>query len=318
LEAAAGASHAGKARSSSVDQATLQSSLMIERSLSGALPCGRCKYDLRGLSITAACPECGAPVRATLVQVIDPSASEVVALRNPKIASWSVLLWALFAATATLCVMIAHVLAWVGVGSGTFVLRMQSWAGWVGVVSAVLSGIASIGMWKPLTTDRWSLRTLLPVLGTAAYVPVVGLVYLLLVQKSGWAFLRNEWFEHRALLAIGVVVVLLCVRPVVRLLAARSWMLASTPKDRQTTFSLAVVVAAGAVVQLALWISPFMSDALLARMLSLTLALLTMLLLFLGLVRLTLDLARMRSRIEQGLSPTQTIVPRPTAAHSTT
>src|SRR5690606_19927036 len=59
----------------------------ISLSLSGAMPCISCGYNLQGLSVVGVCPECGAAVRATILATIDPQAEELTPLLTPRLTS---------------------------------------------------------------------------------------------------------------------------------------------------------------------------------------------------------------------------------------
>ena len=56
--------------------------------------CARCGYNLRGISIRSVCPECGAAVRATILAVVDPHASELQPIRHPWPVAAGLVLWA--------------------------------------------------------------------------------------------------------------------------------------------------------------------------------------------------------------------------------
>lgn len=45
--------------------------------------CRRCGYDLKGLSASGRCPECGLPIADTITQLVDPAASTLPRLRDP-------------------------------------------------------------------------------------------------------------------------------------------------------------------------------------------------------------------------------------------
>ncbi len=49
-----------------------------------SLPCIACGYQLRGLRVGGACPECGEAVLRSVLAVIDPRASGLPTLRNPR------------------------------------------------------------------------------------------------------------------------------------------------------------------------------------------------------------------------------------------
>ena len=65
---------------------------VLASELTGDLPCVRCGYNLRGLSIREHCPECDAPVRATILALVDPRASELKPLRRPRLTGWGLVL----------------------------------------------------------------------------------------------------------------------------------------------------------------------------------------------------------------------------------
>lgn len=52
--------------------------------LARSLPCRQCGYDVRGLPIGGACPECGFAVGATVEGVVDPAAQRLPSLRAPR------------------------------------------------------------------------------------------------------------------------------------------------------------------------------------------------------------------------------------------
>src|SRR5436190_23878239 len=63
----------------------------LGRQLRGDLPCVACGYNLKGLSIRSVCPECGTPVRATILSVVDPHAAELTPIRLPALVALGLL-----------------------------------------------------------------------------------------------------------------------------------------------------------------------------------------------------------------------------------
>ena len=49
-----------------------------------SLPCARCGYDLRGLQADGDCPECGEPMRLTIIETVDPASRRLTPIQNPK------------------------------------------------------------------------------------------------------------------------------------------------------------------------------------------------------------------------------------------
>ena len=49
-----------------------------------ALPCARCGYDLRNLKADGDCPECGEPIRLTIIETVDPASKRLSPIQKPK------------------------------------------------------------------------------------------------------------------------------------------------------------------------------------------------------------------------------------------
>lgn len=49
------------------------------------LRCAHCGYDLRGLRADGDCPECGEPIRLTIIETIDPASRRLAPISNPRI-----------------------------------------------------------------------------------------------------------------------------------------------------------------------------------------------------------------------------------------
>jgi hypothetical protein len=74
--------------------------------LTGGMPCVRCGYDLRGLSVRSVCPECGTPIRATILARVDPRARELQPVHTPRLTAGLLVVWSVSALAAA-------VFAWV-------------------------------------------------------------------------------------------------------------------------------------------------------------------------------------------------------------
>ena len=109
----------------------------LEHTLIAAeLRCGRCGYNLRGLSPLGACPECGHDIWSSVVRTVDPAASRLPRLSNPKAVAWA-LLWIMCCATVA-----ALLLAF---GAGRDSLNISgTGAGVLSISSETLAFIASI------------------------------------------------------------------------------------------------------------------------------------------------------------------------------
>jgi hypothetical protein len=71
------------------------------------LPCARCGYDLRGMGAHGDCPECGEPIRLTIIETIDPASRRLSPIQHPTAVGNEItgIVASFFA--STLCVVIA-------------------------------------------------------------------------------------------------------------------------------------------------------------------------------------------------------------------
>ncbi len=55
--------------------------MVVNRQLS----CARCGYDLKSLSAGGNCPECGEPIRLTIIDTVDPAARRLASIERPQV-----------------------------------------------------------------------------------------------------------------------------------------------------------------------------------------------------------------------------------------
>ncbi len=95
------------------------------------LPCVTCGYQLRGLAVGGVCPECGDPIRRSVLAVIDPRASGLPTLRNPRMVAHG--LFGLIASLAVAAVLLvprplaARLELSLGAPSGRWVSLVPAW-----------------------------------------------------------------------------------------------------------------------------------------------------------------------------------------------
>lgn len=217
--------------------------LGIARQLVGDLRCIRCGYNLRGLSIREMCPECGLPVRATLLGVVDPRAHELVPLAHPRVSAWGLVAWGVGAWAAVACVVILRVAE---VGRESLSIGWKpAWAPGVGELGLLISALGGVTLIHPHhATTR--VGRLLAAGGVAAYIPLV-LLYRAIYTRmdAGWAtpFLDPGpgQFERAALrlaMVVPVAAIVLGLRPHARMLSARSVIVRTGKVDRQSLLAL--------------------------------------------------------------------------------
>jgi hypothetical protein len=219
--------------------------VQIEASLKGALPCVRCRYDLYGLSVREVCPECGTPIRATLLAVVDPHANELRPLYRPYLTAIGVVAWTVGALAGAL------LLWWVRLEA--LILELPAPRGdWVAGAIPVCAGVSGLGaaaLVRPHAGVPGRLVFRAGV-GVLLYAPLVAVLWRLLLRHDplhATPFSFGEvddsdrvWF--RLLASALIVMIVLCLRSSARMLAARSLVMRTGRVDRQTMFALIATV----------------------------------------------------------------------------
>lgn len=221
----------------------------LARSLTGELPCIRCRYQLRGLSIRSVCPECGLPVRATLLAAVDPAANELLRLPRPRLLVAALMTWS---AAGALSLIAAWVLFGFEIaaayGFSTSGLRER-------VLSVALGGIACSGLGAAFlvfpTAETPIRHRLLATLAVTAYVPLAALFWSI-QTRIGDTILPGTFIElgrvdaERSVLRIAMGVMLIAIfeglRPNLRMLAARSLVMRTGRVDRQSMHALTAAI----------------------------------------------------------------------------
>jgi hypothetical protein len=225
----------------------------LARELTGDLPCAGCGYNLRSISIRGVCPECGTPVRATILARIDPYAGVLRPVTFPMFTAAGLIVWSMFA-------LLAALLTWyLRASDGWSVIMDQRTPPRRGaVLAACLCILLSAGGAAALVRPhagialRRSIGAALGVLAIAAYAWVYWKLHggfdprhakpyftanVLIAERAYW----------RLLGAALIVAAIMLLRPNMRLLASRSMVMRMGRVDRQTATLLAVVVTISAL-----------------------------------------------------------------------
>jgi len=252
--------------------------VQIETSLKGALPCVRCRYDLRGLSVREVCPECGMPIQATLLAVVDPHATELRPLHRPWITAIGMCVW-------TACALGAALLLWwvrvepLVLGEPT---PRDDWPVRLILILTAMSGLGAASMIQPhdMIPRRFIWRS---AVGVALYAPLVAALWRLLVEldplrPTPFSFEGAADWERvslRVLASLLIVLIVLCLRSSARMLAARSLVMRTGRADRQTMIALIATVGVwliGDLIALATRAAPEATDPILSMVSTIVIA----------------------------------------------
>lgn len=274
----------------------------IARQLTGELICIGCGYNLRGLSIRAVCPECGMSIRATLLGIVDPRAEELEELGFRRLVANGMVLWSSGALLACVMVWVLRIDEIVRFKT-SLDFGLGGWVSLVGVIGLVLSGIGALVLIRPhRRVGRWvSIRA---AIGVSAYIPVVMMYWVLYHGVDGVATMPlvnpgDQTIERSMLrlgMFVGVVVIVVGVRPNALMLAMRSVIVRTGRVDRQSMYAVLAsfgVAAVGDALNVAGGLASGVVGDLVVQ-LHVVLVALGSVLITLGMINIVIDTVRLR------------------------
>ena len=276
------------------------------RVLTGDLPCAKCRYNLRGLSILTVCPECGTPVRGTILATVDPHARELSPIDFPVLTAFSVILWSvacLAAAAAIFLLRAEEILGAMGVPSFALAPEWQS----VPAFALAFAGVFAVAFVRPHAKISL-LHSLAAALACLAHFPLAYLTWQIhavidTTASPPFTTVDPRWGPVRSLLRLGcaacIAIIILGIRPNGRLLVSRSLLMRTGRVDRQTLLVILSAVglaALGDVLRMGAPGLPTDQSDLLAGLGSVIIAVGSLLIL-LGLVGVVIDTIRLRHSI---------------------
>jgi hypothetical protein len=224
----------------------------LARELFGDLPCIGCRYNLRGLSIRHFCPECGMPVRATILAHVDPHAAELQPVILPRVTAYGMVVWSSGALVAVLLVWLIRL---AGLSDAYFGSRVET--GPIIVLSAIALLVSGVGAATLIRPQRHIpvADTVRAAIGVVLYIPLIAVHWWMLADfDSGTVepyFGQGGPSESRSLvriaIAILVAIIIFGLRGNARRLATRSLLIRTGRVDRQTMLAVQIAVLGGAV-----------------------------------------------------------------------
>ena len=224
-----------------------------------SLHCRKCGYNLQGVRADGRCPECGTDIWMSLQHTVDPTASRLPSLRNPRAVGDSLLV-------LTLC-MLAGMLLLLGPSIGGLIdssignsvrfwsTRFPALSWW----SALLLVIAGL----------WAVRKLAPPRGSEPGGTVWDDIWRIALGLVGWLFFSCLWvlFNENSSIGLrqtialhsGIVVFAILglagLRGVLAIIGARSREYRRSQGGRQSVEVIIAAIAAGFIGALLHWAS---------------------------------------------------------------
>jgi len=207
----------------------------------------RCRYELKGLSVVGLCPECGTPIVATILAVVDPHAEALKPVAHPRF-----LAGAIFGLAG--CSLAASILTWLmrlaDAGTQMFGIRFDDGAlPFVGTACIIAAGLSATSLVRPHAQIGRG-GVIRAALGVVAFAPLAVFYWLIhgvFDQAHAAPYIApGESDAMRAVLRLGMgaflLVAILGLRPNARVLARRAVVFRTGRADRQTMRAMAIAV----------------------------------------------------------------------------
>lgn len=238
----------------------------IARELTGDLRCARCGYNLRGLSVLGVCAECGLPVKATILAVVDPEADEIRSIEHPRLVQWGLIVWGVAAFGA--CVVIAFIRAAEILNHYKLPAYAPSWMPNATIGLLIASGLGSLVLIRPHAGIRRALSARAAV-GCLCYVPLVLSVWWILTRIDAGSVgvytrigdIPPERSALRIVFALSIAGAALLLRPNALRLALRSVLVRTGRVDRQPMNALAASAGLAMIGDLLHLLGPYAPSA---------------------------------------------------------
>lgn len=224
---------------------------IIARELRGDLLCARCRYNLRGLSVRSTCPECGTPIKGTLLAVIDPRARELQPIEWPRLRAAGLMAWGAAGLGAALMIWL---LRFEEIAASLNVELPTRWAAWWATVLVGVSGVGAVTMIRPHRgIPKWQVAA--AAAGAAMYLPLAYVTWqihgVVDAAHAGGYFTSVGPDPRRTLLRLVTAALLalaiLGLRGNARLYVGRSLLMRTGRVDRQTLLGLLAAVGVGVI-----------------------------------------------------------------------
>ncbi len=229
----------------------------IARQLTGELFCIHCGYNLHGLSIRSNCSECGVPVRATILGIVDPKADELMPLYAPRLTAIGLNAWSIGA-------MLAIMMVWVMRAADVMRDSLSiNWtpqlAPWFGIGCLIASMLGSMTMIRshPRVGRIEAVRSAASVSLYAPLIFVYSELYLGNASASALSVLDRSIL--RLAMFVLIAGIIYGLRPQAVGLAIRSVVVRTGRVDRQSLLAVLAALGIAAVGDLILILGSFVT-----------------------------------------------------------